>query len=108
MSVTISVTGRSHGSDPNFSNGNARQVFELIGIPFDEQDGEILGEHLNRVIKLATRVLNNESRDLSVPRTEDGRVIYHGTTDEHVRDRIRAVLKICVQAKAMGKSVTFG
>ena len=110
MSVTFSIIGNpSYEDAPNFSNGNARVVLDLIGVPYsDELWGTWEGKELDAVIRGATRALNNSRVNFERPEHIEGRVIDCGTTDECVRVRIREVLDLCFRAKKEGGSVTFG
>ncbi|MBN2258756.1 MAG: hypothetical protein JW704_13220 [Anaerolineaceae bacterium] len=115
MSVSFWIDGHSNWeTDPNFSNVNAQQIIDVLGLPAYpyELSGTIHPSGLDRIIKNATRALNANG-DYGTPapeEDEDGkaRVIHCGTTDESVRGRIQAVLKLCVKARELNLPVNFG
>lgn len=113
MSVSFSIRGHlDFEKDPNFSNVNAMQIMDMLGIFYNPNNGlygEIAGKEIDRVAKLAMFHLNVENQDYS---TEDHRhspnCITLGTSDEHVRHRLRAILALCAEAKRLGQNITFG
>ena len=99
-------------TDPNFSNVNARQVCDLLGLFFEDGCGTIHTTSLDGVIRLATRSLNKKA-DYGTQSFEEqfpgkARVIEGGTTDARVRDRIQSILALCVRAKELNRPVNFG
>ncbi|MDD5510934.1 MAG: hypothetical protein PHI12_08990 [Dehalococcoidales bacterium] len=113
MGVSFSIRGHSDfEKDPHFSNVNARQIMDMLSVfcnPNDGLCGEIADKEIDRVAKLAMFHLNVENQNYS---TEDHwhspRCVTLGTSDEHVRYRLRAILELCVKAKRLSQSITFG
>ena len=110
MSVTFEMVGvksnyKTGDNWINFSNHNARTVLALLGEDPTDLYGEI--SNLDRVIKRAMRVLNNDKRDLSEPGVNTSGFISLEVTDESVRRRIQAVLTLCVDAKRIGTTVIY-
>lgn len=112
MSVEIFIEGKVYEDAAlNYANANFARLWELIGFGRDVSEGEIAVKDLEAFVKSCMKSLN-VPRDLTRPEergtgAKGCKYISMEDSDERMRDRIRQVMQMAIEARRRGKRIIF-
>ena len=114
MSVTFFIPDGPKDLEVNMSNGRARAILGLIGLPTHELWGHIKGPELGVVFNTIMKALNIGARRGAIVREPSVdaipgycTMIDCGMSDDYIQRRLRQLLELVVAAQRGGLQITY-